>query len=234
MSGLNLTDKAKLAINQAHDTAQQYAHAQVLPIHLAHALFSPVAPEAAGAPESTTPSTSLFKQVIEKANGDSQTFDRGIKKALVRLPSQEPPPESLSFSPSLSKVFREAQKLQKTQRDSYVAQDHLISALAQDSGIHKLLVEAGIPKVDLLDNAVQSLRGTKRVDSENEEASESEALSKYCVDMTQQARDGKLDPVIGREQEILRVVRILSRRSKNNPVLVSTMNFPKILNPVWN
>lgn len=93
-------------------------------------------------------------------------------------------------------------------------------ALAQDSGILKLLNEADIPKVDLLDNAVQSLRGTKRVDSQNEEAVESECLNKYCIDLTQKARDGKLDPVIGREQEILRVVRILSRRTKNNPVLI--------------
>lgn len=136
------------------------------------------------------------------------------------MPSQDPPPEQLSFSPSFSKILRDAQKLQKTQRDSYVAQDHLIMALAQDSAIQRLLNEAGIPKVDLLDNAVQSLRGTKRVDSQNEEAVESEALNKYCIDLTQKSRDGKLDPVIGREQEILRVVRILSRRTKNNPVLI--------------
>lgn len=219
--GLQLTDKARQALNYAHETAQQYSHAQVLPVHLAFALFSPNSSEtpAGGAPASSGPS--LFQQVIQKANGDAQTFERGLKKALVRLPSQDPPPETLSFSPSLSKVLREAQKLQKTQRDSYVAQDHLISALAQDSAIQRLLNEASIPKVDLLDNAVQTMRGTKRVDSENEESTETEALSKYAIDMTQQARDGKLDPVIGREQEILRVVRILSRRTKNNPVLVS-------------
>ena len=136
------------------------------------------------------------------------------------MPSQDPPPDQVSGSPSFAKILREAQKLQKTQRDSYIAQDHLISAAAQDSGIQKLLVEAGIPKVSLLDDAVQSLRGTKRVDSQNEEGVESETLSKYCIDLTQRARDGKLDPVIGREQEILRVVRILSRRTKNNPVLI--------------
>jgi len=174
----------------------------------------------AGAAPSSSSSPSLLRQVIDKANGDFQTFERAVKKALVRMPSQEPPPDQVSGSPSFSKVLREAQKLQKTQRDSYIAQDHLISAVAQDSGIQKLLVEAGIPKVSLLDDAVQSLRGTKRVDSQNEESVESETLSKYCNDLTQRARDGKLDPVIGREQEILRVVRILSRRTKNNPVLI--------------
>ena len=222
MSGnFQLTDKAQKALSDAHDTAQNYAHPQVLPLHLAHALFSgPITEETTvGAPPASS-GPSLFRQVVEKANGDAQTFDRSLKKNLVRLPSQDPPPDQVSFAPSLSKVLREAQKLQKTQRDSYIAQDHLISALAQDSSVQKLLVEAGIPKVSLLDNAVQSLRGTKRVDSQNEETSASEALDKYCIDLTEKARSGDLDPVIGREQEVLRVIRILSRRTKNNPVLI--------------
>jgi ATP-dependent Clp protease ATP-binding subunit ClpB len=218
---IQLTDKAQKAIQDAHQTAQDYSHPQILPIHLAHSLLNgPLIEEAtAGAPPPPS-GPSLFRQVIEKANGEYQTFDRGLKKALVRLPSQDPPPDQISFAPSLHKVLREAQKLQKTQRDTFVAQDHLISALAQDSAIQKLLVEAGIPKITLLDNAVQSLRGTKRIDTQNEETSESEALSKYCIDLTERARSGALDPVIGREQEVLRVVRILSRRTKNNPVLI--------------
>ena len=222
MSGnLQLTDKAQKAVSDAHDTAQNYAHPQVLPLHLAHALFSgPIMEETkVGAPPASS-GPSLFRQVVEKANGDAQAFDRSLKKNLVRLPSQEPPPDHVSFAPSLQKVMREAQKLQKTQRDSFIAQDHLISALAQDSSVQKLLVEAGIPKVSLLDNAVQSLRGTKRVDSQNEETSASEALDKYCIDLTERARSGDLDPVIGREQEVLRVIRIISRRTKNNPVLI--------------
>ncbi|KAF8253677.1 P-loop containing nucleoside triphosphate hydrolase protein [Wilcoxina mikolae CBS 423.85] len=221
MASVQFTDKAQKAITDAHETAQNYAHPQLLPIHLAYALLNGPLTEdatAGAAPSSSGPS--IFRQVIEKANGDFQTLDRALKKALVRLPSQEPPPDQISFAPSLSKIIREAQKLQKTQRDSFVAQDHLISALAQDSSINKLLVEAGIPKVELLDNAVQSLRGTKRIDSANEESSVSEALDKYCIDLTEKARAGELDPVIGREQEVLRVIRILSRRTKNNPVLI--------------
>ncbi|PWW79821.1 P-loop containing nucleoside triphosphate hydrolase protein [Tuber magnatum] len=223
MANLPLTDKASRALSGAHDCASQYSHPQVTPMHLVFALMSGPQIESGTAPAGAAPvpsAPSLLRQVIDKANGDFQTFERAVKKALVRMPSQEPPPDNVSVSPSFSKVLREAQKLQKTQRDSYVAQDHLILAVVQDSGIQKLIVEAGIPKTSLLDDAVQSLRGTKRVDSQNEESAESEALSKYCVDLTQQARDGKLDPVIGREQEILRVVRILSRRTKNNPVLI--------------
>ena len=221
MSGMQLTDKAQKAVSDAHDTAQNYAHPQILPVHLAHSLLNgPLTEDAtAGAPPAAS-GPSLFRQVIEKANGDFQNFDRSIKKGLVRLPSQDPPPDTFSFSPSLSKVLREAQKLQKLQRDTYVAQDHLISALAQDSQIQKFLAEAGIPKVALLDNAVQSLRGTKRIDSANEEASTCEMLDKYTIDLTAKARLGELDPVIGRDQEVLRVIRILSRRTKNNPVLI--------------
>lgn len=147
-------------------------------------------------------------------------MDRAIKKALVRLPAQDPPPEQVAPAPSLLKVLRDAQKLQKTQRDSFIAQDHLIAALAQDPIIHRMLVESGIPKADVIDNALQQIRGNKRVDTQKEETVEQEALSKYTVDLTAKARDGNLDPVIGREQEVLRVIRVLSRRTKNNPVLI--------------
>lgn len=229
MSGLQLTDKAQKAISDAHKAAETYSHALLVPVHLAYALLNGPTGEDPKPGVTPTDSPSLFRQIVEKANGDFLTLDRSLKKALVRLPSQDPPPETISFSPSLQKVLREAGKLQKMQRDSFVAQDHLISALAQDSGIQKLLAEAGIPKVDVLDAAVQSLRGTKRQDTQSEESGESEALGKFCVDLTAQARDGKLDPVIGREQEILRVIRILSRRTKNNPVLVSKSSLLDIL-----
>lgn len=218
MSQPQFTDKAAEAFNQALDLASSYAHTQTLPVHLAMALIPP--PKSTDMTPSAVPQPSLFKQIIEKANGDFQTFERGVKKGLVRLPSQDPPPEQVSMSPALAKVIRDAQKLQQTQRDGFIAQDHLISALAQDSSIKNLLKEAGIPNLDLLDKAIQSIRGTKRVDSQQESVSGGEALAKYTLDLTQRARDGGLDPVIGREQEVLRVIRILSRRTKNNPVLV--------------
>lgn len=217
MSQPQFTDKAGEAINQAVELAQTYAHPQATPLHLAMALITP--PSGPDMTANAAPPSILFKQVIEKANGDFQAFERGIKKSLVRLPSQDPPPEP-SLSPPFSKVIREAQKLQKTQRDSFVAQDHLIAALSQDTTIKNLLKEAGIPNLDVLDKAIQAIRGTKRVDSQQESLSGGEALAKYTLDLTQRARDGALDPVIGREQEVLRVIRILSRRTKNNPVLV--------------
>ncbi|KAF8425852.1 P-loop containing nucleoside triphosphate hydrolase protein [Tirmania nivea] len=217
MSQPQFTDKAAEAFSQTLELAQTYAHPQATPLHLAMALITP--PSGPDMTTNAAPPSILFKQVIEKANGDFQAFERGIKKSLVRLPSQDPPPEP-SLSPALSKVIREAQKLQKTQRDSFVAQDHLIAALSQDTTIKNLLKEAGIPNIDVLDKAIQAIRGTKRVDSQQESLSGGEALAKYTLDLTQRAREGALDPVIGREQEVLRVIRILSRRTKNNPVLV--------------
>ena len=89
--------------------------------------------------------------------------------------------------------------------------DHLIQALIQDPTIQKCLAEASIPKTKLIDEAIQQIRGNRRVDSKTADAeSENENLKKFTIDMTAMAKEGKIDPVIGREEEIRRVVRILS------------------------
>ncbi|KAJ9606006.1 Heat shock protein hsp98 [Cladophialophora chaetospira] len=220
------TDRAAKALGDAANLAEQYAHSQILPVHLAVALFDPPPDESKD--QQTTMNASqahasapLFRQVVERAHGDIQLLDRAFKKALVRLPSQDPPPEHVTMSPNLSKVIRSASELQKTQKDSFVAIDHLISALAQDPKIQEAFREANIPNNKLIDAAIQQIRGTKRVDSKQADSEvENENLKKFTIDMTQLAREGKLDPVIGREDEIRRVVRILSRRTKNNPVLI--------------
>jgi len=226
-SGMQFTDKASAALADAQDLAQQYAHSQLLPIHLGVALLDPSpdqskdqqndhshASHAAG-------SASLFKQVVERAHGDTQLLDRAMKKALVRTPSQDPPPEHVSVAPAFSKVLRTANELSKTQKDTYIAVDHLIQCLVQDPSIQRCLADANVPNTKLIDNAVQAIRGTKRVDSKTADAEEeNENLKKFTIDMTAMAREGKIDPVIGREEEIRRVVRILSRRTKNNPVLI--------------
>ena len=220
------TDRAAKALGDAANLAEQYAHSQILPVHLAVALFDPPPDESKDQQTTMNASQShasapLFRQVVERAHGDIQLLDRAFKKALVRLPSQDPPPEHVTMSPNLSKVIRSASELQKTQKDSFVAIDHLISALAQDPKIQEAFREANIPNNKLIDAAIQQIRGTKRVDSKQADSEvENENLKKFTIDMTQLAREGKLDPVIGREEEIRRVVRILSRRTKNNPVLI--------------
>lgn len=225
MNGAQFTDRANKALLDSSDLAGQYAHSQILPIHLAVALLKPSTDnddeQPAGHSSHDAASAPLFRQVVEKAHGDPQLLDRSLMKLLVRLPSQDPPPETVSVSPALSKVIRSATDLSKTQKDSFVAIDHLIQATAQDSQVQRALADANIPNVKLVDSAVQQIRGTKRVDSKTADSdSESENLKKFTIDMTSLAREGKIDPVIGREEEIRRVIRILSRRTKNNPVLI--------------
>lgn len=220
-SGMQFTDRASQALSDAQELATQYAHAQLQPVHLAIALIDPPPDLSKDQQNGPAAEPSLFKQVIERAHGDAQQALRALNKAMVRLPSQDPPPEHLSMSPSFSKVIRNAGELQKTQKDSYIAIDHLISALVQNDTIQKCLAEANIPNTKQIDNAIQQIRGTKRVDSKTADAeTESENLKKFTIDMTAMAREGKIDPVIGREDEIRRVIRILSRRTKNNPVLI--------------
>ncbi|KAK3391667.1 P-loop containing nucleoside triphosphate hydrolase protein [Sordaria brevicollis] len=221
-SKMEFTDRAKKALEDAMALAEQYAHSQLLPVHLAVSLLDPL-PDPSKDQQNAPPgaSSSLFRQVIERAHGDPQLFDRALKKSLVRLPSQDPPPENVSMAPSFHTVLRKANELQKTQKDSYIAVDHLITALAEEPAIMNALKDANIPKPKLVTDAIQAIRGTKRVDSRNADTEEeNENLAKFTIDMTAMAREGKIDPVIGREEEIRRVIRILSRRTKNNPVLI--------------
>ncbi|KGO78059.1 Clp ATPase, C-terminal [Penicillium italicum] len=228
MNGVQFTDRANKALLDSSGLCEQYAHSQIMPLHLAVALLNPSPDESedqqtpSGAHASHDASTApLFRQVVERAHGDAQLLDRSLMKLLVRLPSQDPPPENPSVSPQLSKVIRSATDLSKTQKDSFVAVDHLIQSVCQDSQVQRALGDANIPNLKLIDTAIQQIRGTKRVDSKTADAEgENENLKKFTIDMTSLAREGKIDPVIGREEEIRRVIRILSRRTKNNPVLI--------------
>lgn len=225
-SGMQFTERAQKALSDAANLAEQYAHIQIMPLHLAVALFDPPIDESKDQQQTAnasqvSASLPLFRQVIERAHGDVQLFDRALKKLLVRLASQDPPPEHVSLSPQLSKVLRAANDLSKTQKDSFVAVDHMITALAQDSVVQRALADANVPNTKLIDSAIQQIRGTKRVDSKTADSEEeNENLKKFTIDMTAMAREGKMDPVIGRDEETRRVIRILSRRTKNNPVLI--------------
>lgn len=221
-SKMEFTDRAKKSLEDAMVLAEQYAHSQLLPVHLAVALLEPLPDQSKDQQNGPKGNNhTLLRQVIERAHGDPQLFDRALKKTLVRLPSQDPPPENVSMAPTFNTVLRKAMELQKVQKDTYIAIDHLVTALSEDAGIQNCLKEANIPKAKLVQDAVQAIRGTKRVDSRTADTEEeSENLAKFTIDMTHMAREGKIDPVIGREEEIRRVIRILSRRTKNNPVLI--------------
>ena len=221
-SRMDFTDRAQKAVEDSMALAEQYAHPQLAPVHLAVSLLEPPVDQSKDQ-QNAIPGAivTLFRQVIERAHGDPQLFDRALKKYLVRLPSQDPPPDQVSLAPSYHAVLRKAQELQKVQKDTYIGVDHLITALSEDPTIQSALKDANIPKAKLVQDAVTAIRGTKRVDSKTADTEqENENLAKFTIDMTAMARDKKIDPVIGREEEIRRVVRILSRRTKNNPVLI--------------
>ncbi|KAL9557852.1 hypothetical protein PS6_001610 [Mucor atramentarius] len=191
MSGMNFTDKVEKALGIAQSLAREFGHSQIAPAHIACALFD----ETEGAP--------LFKSILEKAGADPKIIERGYRKLMLHLPSQDPAPTDISIGP---------------QTDSFISIDHVILALADEDATFKPMKEAGVTK-KALESAVSQVRGNRRVDSKNAEEVY-EALAKYAIDLTQMAQTGKLDPVIGRDDEIRRVIRVLARRTKNNPVLI--------------
>lgn len=134
-----------------------------------------------------------------------------MRKLIVRLPVQSPAPQEASLSGTIVKVLREAQHIQKTMHDSYIAQDHLLLALLKDDSIAKVLKENGLTEA-ALKTAIDQIRGNRRVESKTAEQG-FDALQKYAVDLTALAAEGKIDPVIGRDNEIRRAIRILCRRS---------------------
>src|ERR1700712_4134474 len=154
-SNMNFTDRASKSLSDAMTVAEQYAHPQLLPLHLALCLLDPPPDESKDQQQTTNAShgaasQSLFRQVVERAHGDPQAFQRALNKAIVRLPSQTPPPEQIAMAPSFSKVLRQAHELQKTQKDSFIAVDHLIIALSEDPTVQLCLKDGNILNVKVL------------------------------------------------------------------------------------
>ncbi|KAG1757568.1 P-loop containing nucleoside triphosphate hydrolase protein [Suillus lakei] len=212
----DFTDKTQQSISAAIQLAKDYSNAQLHPAHIAAALLNEGDDSPGGL--SNNGGSSLFSSVIQKAGGDPAIVKRGLQKIIVRIPSQSPPPEEVSLSANALKVLREAQSLQKTMHDSYIAQDHILLALLKDSSISSVIKDVGLTEA-ALKTAIEQTRGNRRVESKNAEAG-FDALQKYAVDLTALAEEGKIDPVIGRDNEIRRIIRILCRRTKNNPVLI--------------
>lgn len=208
MANYQLTTKAEKAIQSAHKISADYGHSQIEPTHLMSALL---APEDGG-------DSSLLMTILTKTGADTMLVQRAFAKELARLPTQDPAPEQVSYSPAFLKVLQAAQSTMKSQKDLYISIDYLMSALIESPKIKDALTTAGVSE-KTLKVTMEQTRGNKRVDSKNAEEG-FEALAKYAQDFTELAREGKLDPVIGRDEEIRRVIRILSRRTKNNPVLI--------------
>ncbi|KAI9219374.1 AAA ATPase domain-containing protein [Blastocladiella britannica] len=201
----SFTDKTSKIIERALELARGWEHVALYPVHLSSALLED--------PDRFLPN------LLSKAGADPQLVERAVNRALAKVPTQSPPPTELSLSPPTHKVLRAASDLQKKQHDSHLAVDHLILALIENAPEWETaLRDAGSSK-KAVEQAVAALRGNRRVESKSGDEN-FEALSKYAVDLIALAEQGKLDPVLGRDDEIRRVIQILSRRTKSNPVLI--------------
>ncbi|KAI5962453.1 uncharacterized protein KGF55_003529 [Candida pseudojiufengensis] len=205
------TDNALNIINNAVAICKEHANSQLMPLHLL-AAFIPT--------DDVEGSTPYLKTLIQKGRFEWPQFERVVNKHLVRLPSQNPPPDEVRPSYQTGQVLQTAAKIKTQQKDYYIAQDHILLALLDDSSIKDIFKEAGVKTETIKTEAIE-LRGDQRIDSRQADSSSNyEFLAKYCEDFTEKAREGKIDPVIGREEEIRRVIRVLARRSKSNAVLV--------------
>ena len=215
------TDRAQSSVSAALQLAKDHSHPQVSPAHIALALLTDDTSNSQGVQSTNESSQSLFKSICNKAGVDIKILEDKLRTTRRRSPSQSPPPDDISIANQALKVVKEAENQKSTQRDAYIAQDHILLGLIQDNTIKQLLKEAGLANEQLITTAITQARGGRHIDSKSAEAGY-DALAKYCTDLTQLAAEGSLDPVIGRDQEIRRAVRVLSRRTKNNAVLIGS------------
>jgi ATP-dependent Clp protease ATP-binding subunit ClpB len=198
------TEKGWGAVVAAQQLAQQRRQQQMESEHLFAALLA---------------QQGLAGRILEKAGVDVGTISQKLEAFIAGQPSLSAPPENVYLGKGLNSVLDQASSLKDTYGDSYIAIEHLLLALAIDDRCGKQLLSQAGTSADTLKDAVQAIRGSQTVTDQNPEGTY-ESLEKYGRDLTKAAREGKLDPVIGRDEEIRRTIQILSRRTKNNPVLI--------------
>jgi ATP-dependent Clp protease ATP-binding subunit ClpB len=199
------SDRAKQAIQSAQSLALARRHQQLAPEHLLKVLLE----ERDG----------LSRALIQSAGGRPDAADSAVEANLNKLPKVEGGSGQLYMKPEAARVFAEAEAGAKAAGDAFVTTERLLIAIAKEGGdAAKALKDAGAtPKG--LEEAANAIRKGRTADSASAEEGY-DALKRYARDLTQAARDGKLDPVIGRDEEIRRTIQVLSRRTKNNPVLI--------------
>ncbi|MCB4398621.1 ATP-dependent chaperone ClpB [Synechococcus sp. MU1625] len=198
------TEKAWAAIVAAQQLAQTSKHQHLETEHLLLALLQ---------------QNGLAGRILTKAGVDVANFQASVDTHLKQQPSLGSAPESVFLGRSLNSCLDRAETARDGFSDSYIAIEHLLLALADDERCgRQLLSQAGVDTTKLKE-AITAVRGNQTVTDQNPEGTY-ESLEKYGRDLTAAARDGKLDPVIGRDEEIRRTIQILSRRTKNNPVLI--------------
>ena len=199
------TEKAQGAVMTAQNLASEGTHAEITPEHLLVALVEQ--------------ENGIIPSLLRKMTLDPRSVATEARKLLDSLPKAYG--ADVRLSPRMNLIGQSAQAEATRLQDEYVSTEHLLLALASEAGrspAAQLLKRFGVSK-DTLYQALTQVRGNQRVTSQNPESTY-EALARYGRDLTDLARKGKLDPVIGRDEEVRRVIQVLSRRTKNNPVLI--------------
>ncbi len=199
------TERARGFLQAAQTIAMREEHQRVMPEHLLKALMDDDQGMAAG--------------LIGRAGGDAKLVRAGVEAAVKKLPKVSGGGDQLYIDTQLARVLAEAEKLAEKAGDSYVAVERILTALALVRSEAKTALEAGKVTPQALNEAINDLRKGRTADSASAEEGY-EALKKYARDLTEAAREGKIDPIIGRDEEIRRAMQVLSRRTKNNPVLI--------------
>ena len=207
--GLSLdrfTNKAQEAVLAAQKYAEEQQHGKINSEHL---LLTLIAQEGG-----------IVRSILDNAGSDVELLERQVQNHLERQPRNGSPGATPYVSKKLQAVVQRAEREAATLRDEFTGSEHLLIALATERGTEafELLKARSITRQSALE-LIRALRGSKRV---TDQAAEDNfgAMERYCVDLVEMARQGKLDPVIGRDEEVRRVIQVLSRRRKNNPVLI--------------
>jgi len=200
------TVKAQEAVQRANELASEHGNPELVPLHMLAALVED--------------KEGIVPPVLEKIGVGPQAILNDTYQSIDRLPKVSGGAAQATLSPAANQLLERAFKQADNLKDEYVSTEHLLLALteAKRDPAQEILSRQGAT-YDAILKALTSVRGSQRVTDQNPEA-KYQALERYARDLTEQARRGKLDPVIGRDEEIRRVVQVLSRRTKNNPVLI--------------
>jgi ATP-dependent Clp protease ATP-binding subunit ClpB len=208
MNADRMTQRVQEALNAAYSLALAEHNPQTTPEHLLSAILDQ--------------DGGIAGPLLERAGADPKRVRAAAQAALAALPRLSGPnadQAQVTVAPALSRLLVEADTTAKQLNDEYVSVEHLLLAMIDGGGaVARTLHESGLSREKLL-SALKDVRGNQRVTNQNPEATY-QSLERYGRDLTRDAEKGKLDPVIGRDDEIRRVVQVLSRRTKNNPVLI--------------
>ncbi|PYD91789.1 ATP-dependent chaperone ClpB [Pseudomonas syringae] len=200
-----LTSKLQLALSDSQSLAVGLDHPAIEPAHLMQALLE----QQGGS----------IKPLLLQVGFDINSLRKELSAELDRLPKIQNPTGDVNMSQDLARLLNQADRLAQQKGDQFISSELvLLAAMDENSKLGKLLLGQGVSK-KALENAINNLRGEGAVNDPNVEESR-QALDKYTVDLTKRAEEGKLDPVIGRDDEIRRTIQVLQRRTKNNPVLI--------------